>query len=62
MKLNDILGALVGRLIAKLPFSLFAKLADGKMTKEEFAMLKDEVVADVVSVMNEIALKNNIVK
>lgn len=57
MKMGEILGLLVGKFVQRLPYSLLLKLSDGKMTKEELNMLKDELVSDVISVFQDLAAK-----
>lgn len=60
MSFQKVLSALIAGLISRLPFSLISKLADGKISKEEFSALKEEIIETVILVMNDLAVKNNI--
>ncbi len=60
MSFQKVLSALISGLISRLPFSLLTKLADGKISKEEFSALKEEIIETVIIVMNDLATKNSI--
>ncbi len=60
MSFQKVLSALIAGLISRLPFSLLTKLADGKISKEEFSALKEELIETVIIVMNDLATKNSI--
>ncbi len=60
MSFQKVLSALIDGLISRLLFSLLTKLADGKISKEEFSALKEEIIETVIIVMNDLATKNSI--
>ncbi len=60
MTFGQLLRMIDMKLLFSLPVSLLGKLADGKLTKEELEELKQELIAAVLLVVNDLADKHNI--